>query len=83
MHDEQERRKEFSSEWNLKADLQRLDFMPAHIECNYPKNVGSSNPGPGEWHTYRDWDFDANKLLLPIPARELMRNENSYQNKGY
>lgn len=79
----QERRKEFSSEWNLKADLQRLDFMPAHIECNYPKNVGSSNPGPGEWHTYRDWDFDANKLLLPIPARELMRNENSYQNKGY
>ncbi|MBR4921329.1 MAG: RagB/SusD family nutrient uptake outer membrane protein [Prevotella sp.] len=79
----QERRKEFNSEWCLKADLQRLGFMEAHMECNYPKGVGSANPSTTEWHTYRNWNFDVKKLLLPIPEKELERNEYAIQNPGY
>lgn len=79
----QERRKEFSSEWNLKADLQRLDFLATHIECNYPKGVGSENPDVTEWHTYRDWDFNPQKLLMPIPDEEILRNKYAHQNKAY
>lgn len=79
----QERRKEFNSEWNLRADLQRLGFMEAHMECNYPKGVGSANPSSTEWHTYRNWNFDVKKLLLPIPEEELNRNKYAVQNPGY
>lgn len=83
----QERRKEFNSEWNLKADLQRSEFIIPHIECNYPKGVGMSNTDPsnvGEnWHYYRDWDFNELKLLMPIPTDELLRNNLMKQNPGY
>ena len=82
----QERRKEFSSEWNLKADLQRLEFMPAHIDCNYPMGVGTPTgaiPPTTEWHTYRGWVFDANKMYLPIPQAEMNRNREAIQNTGY
>jgi hypothetical protein len=82
----QERRKEFSSEWNLKYDLQRSDFLVPHIEASYPKNVGVPNTDPNavkNWHTYRAWDFNTQKLIMPIPTNELLRNNLIKQNPGY
>lgn len=79
----QERRKEFNSEFTLKADLQRSDFMNAHMDCNYPTGVGSAQPSATEWHTYRDWQFDPQKLTMPIPAIEIQRNPYAKQNPGY
>ena len=79
----QERRKEFNSEFNLKADLQRSDFMNAHMDCNYPTGVGSAQPAATEWHTYRNWQFNPQKLIMPIPEKELLRNSYAKQNPGY
>ena len=83
----QERRKEFNSEWNLKADLQRSDMLPVHIECDYPKGVGV--PGTDKenkannWHYYRDWDFSYERLLMPFPVDETLKNTLIEQNPGY
>ncbi|WP_319481948.1 RagB/SusD family nutrient uptake outer membrane protein [uncultured Draconibacterium sp.] len=82
----QERRKEFNSEWNLKYDLQRSDFLIPHIEANYPKGVGVPNTDVNaltNWHTYREWDFNEKKLVMPIPTNELLRNKLITQNDGY
>lgn len=83
----EERRKEFSSEWNLKADLQRSDFLIPHVECDYPKGVGVSNTDASQdgtnWHYYRDWDFNEKKLVMPIPTDEILRNKLIQQNPGY
>ena len=82
----QERRKEFNSEWNLKADLQRSEFLPVHLECDYPKGVGL--PGDNQakknnWHYYRDWDFNPQRLLMPFPTDETLKNTLLEQNPGY
>ncbi len=82
----QERRKEFNSEWNLKADLQRSDILETHIACDYPKGKGLPNADKGKkdnWHYYRDWDFNAEKLLMPIPQDEILKNSLIKQNPGY
>ncbi len=82
----QERRKEFSSEWNLKSDLQRSDFLEKSIEFNYPKGVGLTTTDPGKknnWHYYRDWDFNKQRLVMPIPHDEILRNHLIKQNPGY
>lgn len=82
----QERRKEFSSEWNLKADLQRSDFLEKSIEFNYPKGVGLQTTDPGKknnWHYYRNWDFNKQRLVMPIPVDEIKRNTLIKQNPGY
>ena len=82
----QERRKEFNSEWNLKYDLQRSEFLIPHIESNYPKGVGVPNTDVNaltNWHTYREWDFNEKKLVMPIPTNELLRNKLISQNDGY
>lgn len=81
-----ERRKEFSSEWNLKYDLQRSDFLIPDIEACYPKGVGVPNTDASavhNWHYYRDWDFNKQKLVMPIPTNELLRNNLITQNPGY
>ena len=78
----QERRKEFNTEWNLRADLQRMDFMQTHMECNYPMNLGSEY-GVNDWHTYRNWVFNPERLKYPIPQRELERNPYAIQNVSY
>jgi hypothetical protein len=82
----QERRKEFSSEWNLKADLQRSDFLEKSIEYNYPKGVGvptTDASKPNNWHYYRDWEFNKQRLVMPIPQDEILRNTLIKQNPGY
>ena len=82
----QERRKEFNSEWNLKADLQRSEFLEKSIEYNYPKGVGLPNTDQGKknnWHYYRNWDFNKQRLVMPIPQSEIIRNNLIKQNPGY
>lgn len=82
----QERRKEFSSEWNLKADLQRSEFLDKSIEYNYPKGVGKATTEAGkkdDWHYYRTWDFTKDRLVMPIPQDEILRNTLIKQNPGY
>lgn len=82
----QERRKEFSSEWNLKADLQRSDFLIPSIEYNYPKGVGlpmTDAAKKDNWHYYRSWDFNNERLILPFPVDEILRNKLIKQNPGY
>jgi|SRR5574344_513835 hypothetical protein len=82
----QERRKEFSSEWNLKADLQRSDFLEKSIEYNYPKGVGlqaTDAAKKNNWHYYRDWDFNPKRLVMPIPEDEIKRNHLIEQNEAY
>ena len=64
----QEKRKEFNCEWNLCADLRRLDFIQAHMDCNYPIGVGIED-NPDDWHTWRTWSFSPQRMWLPIPAK--------------
>ena len=75
----QERRKEFNDEWCLRADLQRMDFMQAHMDCNYPKDLGSAFDA-NNWHTVRTWDFNPQRMILPLPQYELQRNSHAIQN---
>ena len=77
----QERRKEFNNEWCLRADLQRMEFMQIHMECNYPKDVHTG--GTNDWHTNRFWDFDPQRMVLPVPDREMKRNKYAVQNPAY
>lgn len=82
----QERRKEFSSEWNLKNDIQRSDMLQIHVECDYPKGKGlpmTNTDKVNDWHYYRTWDFNPQKLLMPIPTDEMLKNELIEQNPGY
>ena len=64
----QEKRKEFNCEWNLFADLRRLDFIQAHMDCNYPMGVGIEY-NKDDWHTWRTWSFSPQGMWLPIPAQ--------------
>jgi hypothetical protein len=53
------------------------------MECNYPTGVGSAQPAATEWHTYRNWQFNPQKLIMPIPEAELLRNSYAKQNPSY
>src|SRR5450759_3367542 len=78
----QERRKEFNAEWCLAQDLIRSGFIEDHININYPKGVGSSNPNAQQdnYHTYRNFDFVLQKMDMPIPTDELLKNKLCDQN---
>ncbi len=79
-----ERRKEFNCEWSLRPDLQRSGFIADHININYPKGVGSSGSAAlDDWHTYRNFDFNEQKMDMPIPTEELLKNRLCDQNDAY
>lgn len=81
-----ERRKEFNTEWCLAQDLIRSGFIEDHITTNYPKGVGYPNTDPlvqDTWHTYRTFDFDIQKMDMPIPTDELLKNPLCDQNDAY
>lgn len=77
-----EYRKEFNAEWCLAPALIRMGFIEDHINTNYPKNM-NPNGDADNWHTQRDFDFDVNKMLMPIPADEILRNPACEQNAPY
>lgn len=77
----EERRKEFNSEWCLRPDMERSGYLPDHIEHNYPvTNREDDNNYP--W-TVRKFSFDPDKMTFPIPIMELRRNSDCDQNAGY
>jgi hypothetical protein len=81
-----ERRKEFNTEWCLAQDLIRSGFIEDHISINYPKGVGYPNTNPlvqDAWQTYRTFDFDLEKMDMPIPTDELLKNPLCDQNEAY
>ncbi len=82
----QERRKEFNAEWCLAPDMIRSGFIEDHINTNYPKGAGVPNTDPAvwdTWNTYRTFDFNIQKMDMPIPTDELMKNPLCDQNEAY
>lgn len=81
----QERRKEFNAEWCLAQDLIRSGFIEDHININYPKGVGSANPNAQQdvWNTFRNFDFVLERMDMPIPTDELLKNKLCDQNAAY
>lgn len=81
----EERRKEFSAEPYLRSDLHKSGFLEDHVNTVYPKNslptVGL--PTITQWKTARDFDFNMDKMFMPIPEDELLKNSACDQNPGY
>ena len=70
----EERRKEFSSEWSLRPDMQKSNYLKDHIEHNYPKrNLSTVELTDCPW-TNRTFDFDETKMEYPVPLYEIGRN---------
>jgi hypothetical protein len=78
----EERRKEFNSEWCLCPDMIKSGYIEDHINYNYPKDDGGSDYANYPW-TKRTFDFDIRKMDMPIPADELMKNNLLEQNPAY
>lgn len=81
-----ERRKEFNAEWCLAPDMIRSGFIEDHININYPKGAGVPNTNPAVWdtyNTYRTFDFNIQKMDMPIPTDELLKNPLCDQNEAY
>jgi len=78
----EERRKEFSSEWSLCPDMIKSGYIKDHIDYNYPKDDGGSDYANYPW-SKRTFDFDVNKMDMPIPSAELLKNSALEQNPGY
>ena len=78
----EERRKEFNSEWCLCPDMIKSGYIQDHIDYNYPKDDGGSDYANYPW-SKREFDFDINKMDMPIPADEILKNQLLEQNPGY
>jgi len=78
----EERRKEFNSEWCLCPDMIKSGYIEDHINYNYPKDDGSNDYANYPW-SKRSFDFDIKKMDMPIPADELLKNSLLKQNPGY
>ena len=78
----EERRKEFNSEWCLCPDMIKSGYIKDHIDYNYPKDNGGDDYANYPW-SKREFDFDVNKMDMPIPANELLKNTLLKQNPGY
>lgn len=81
----EERRKEFSAEPYLRSDLHKSGFLEDHVNTVYPK---SDRPTNGlstikEWRTARNFNFSMDKMFMPIPEDELIKNSACDQNPGY
>ena len=81
----EERRKEFSAEPYLRSDMHKSGFLEDHVNTVYPKN-NLPTKGPEvikQWKTARDFDFNMDKMFMPIPENEILMNPDCEQNKGY
>ena len=78
----EERRKEFNSEWCLCPDMIKSGYIQDHIDYNYPKDNGGSDYANYPW-SKREFDFDIKKMDMPIPADEILKNQLLEQNPGY
>ena len=79
----QERRKEFNCEWTLAPALHREGLLAEHIRVNYPKDDTPISALDNYPWTPRSYEYSEDKMNFPIPSKELVRNPNLKQNKGY
>jgi len=79
----EERRKEFCSEWCLRPDLQRSNYLEANLALNYPKQDLTPEQLQNVPWSNRNYDFNPQKMDMPIPAGELSKNSLCDQNPGY
>lgn len=79
----EERRKEFNCEWCLRPDMQRSGFIQEHIETNYPKDATAGEAYKDYPWTYRAFDYNDEKMDMPIPQDELEKNPLCDQNPAY
>ncbi|MCR5361438.1 MAG: RagB/SusD family nutrient uptake outer membrane protein [Bacteroidales bacterium] len=79
----EERRKEFSSEWSLCPDMVKSGYMEDHINYNYPKDNTEGDALRDYPWSHRVYDYDARKMDMPIPSIELMKNSALIQNDAY
>ena len=77
-----ERRKEFNTEWSLRPDMQRSGFLEEHIEINYPKHTFTEDLKFVPWFD-RQFDFNPEKMDMPIPQDEINKNPLCEQNPAY
>ena len=77
----EERRKELNCEWSLRPDMQKSGYLEDHVTHNYPKqSIEDLKDIP--W-TNRDYDYNEQKMDMPIPADEIAKNKLCDQNPGY
>jgi len=79
-----ERRHEFFAEYSFWQDLCRMGVVGDFLNAEYPKN--SIPQDENNIHTQRDFDFDSNRMLFPIPISEMQSNRAltpQDQNPGY
>lgn len=79
----EERRKEFCSEWCLRPDMQRSGYLKYQIEYNYPKQDKTSDELRDWPWSNRNYEYNEQKMDMPIPAGELTKNKLCDQNPGY
>jgi hypothetical protein len=86
-----ERRHEFNAEFSFFYDLKRSGLLDEYVEREYPKNVGvdpkvDPDAAYDDWHIWRAFDHNPNKMLFPIPEKEILTNDAigpEDQNPGY
>ncbi len=81
----EERRKEFNAEPYLRSDLHKSGFLEDHVNTVYPASDRDQKGKKTitEWRTARDFTFDMNKMFMPIPEDEIIKNPACDQNPGY
>ena len=79
----EERRKEFNSEWCLCPDMVKSGYIEDHIEYNYPRDEHEGDVLRDYPWSHRVYTYDARKMDMPFPADELMKNSALVQNDAY
>lgn len=79
----EERRKEFNCEWSLCPDMHRSGYLGDHINHNYPKDATKGDALKDYPWTPRSYDYSEDKMVMPIPSDELVKNPACDQNPGY
>jgi len=79
----EERRKEFNSEWCLCPDMVKSGYIEDHIEYNYPRDEHEGNALRNYPWSHRVYTYDPRKMDMPFPADELMKNSALVQNDAY
>ena len=79
----EERRKEFNTEWCLRPDMQKSGFMADHIETNYPTDTHKGDALKNYPWSHREFTYDDKKMDMPFPANELLENPALVQNDAY
>ena len=79
----EERRKEFNTEWCLRPDMQKSGFMADHIETNYPTDATKGDPSKDYPWSHREFIYNDKRMDMPFPQDELSKNTALIQNDAY